>query len=119
MYASLQELLADPGLAVPTAFLLIRLFIIQHDAGTARSSLGRAAESLGRSSVCLPDAVSLLAKSHAIHHATNGNLERRGFGDIKTLTVDEYPRSALAAVLVPRTATPPYCSASGRSCSSS
>jgi acyl-lipid omega-6 desaturase (Delta-12 desaturase) len=28
--------------------------------------------------------------SHAIHHATSGNLERRGIGDIDTLTVHEY-----------------------------
>ena len=29
-------------------------------------------------------------RSHAIHHATSGNLDRRGIGDIKTLTVHEY-----------------------------
>ena len=29
-------------------------------------------------------------KAHAMHHATSGNLEHRGFGDIDTLTVDEY-----------------------------
>jgi acyl-lipid omega-6 desaturase (Delta-12 desaturase) len=28
--------------------------------------------------------------SHAKHHATSGNLDRRGFGDIDTLTVREY-----------------------------
>ena len=27
---------------------------------------------------------------HAIHHATSGNLDKRGTGDIWTLTVDEY-----------------------------
>jgi omega-6 fatty acid desaturase (delta-12 desaturase) len=27
---------------------------------------------------------------HAIHHATSGNLDRRGFGDVTTLTVQEY-----------------------------
>jgi omega-6 fatty acid desaturase (delta-12 desaturase) len=29
-------------------------------------------------------------RSHAIHHATAGNLDRRGFGDVDTLTVREY-----------------------------
>src|ERR1700686_2544879 len=29
-------------------------------------------------------------RSHAIHHATSVNLDRRGIGDIKTLTVREY-----------------------------
>ena len=32
----------------------------------------------------------LWRRSHAIHHATSGNLDRRGIGDIKTLTVREY-----------------------------
>jgi omega-6 fatty acid desaturase (delta-12 desaturase) len=38
--------------------------------------------------------------SHAIHHATAGDLDRRGTGDVTTLTVDEYltrsPRARLA-----------------------
>ena len=29
----------------------------------------------------------LWRRTHAIHHATSGNLARRGIGDIKTLTV--------------------------------
>ncbi|HEY4123459.1 MAG TPA: fatty acid desaturase, partial [Rhizomicrobium sp.] len=29
-------------------------------------------------------------RSHALHHATTGNLDRRGMGDIETLTVREY-----------------------------
>jgi omega-6 fatty acid desaturase (delta-12 desaturase) len=29
-------------------------------------------------------------RAHAMHHATSGNLDRRGVGDITTLTVDEY-----------------------------
>ena len=29
-------------------------------------------------------------KTHALHHATSGNLDRREFGDIRTLTVSEY-----------------------------
>ena len=28
--------------------------------------------------------------SHAIHHASSGDLDRRGTGDVHTLTVDEY-----------------------------
>ena len=27
--------------------------------------------------------------SHALHHATAGNLDRRGVGDVWTMTVDE------------------------------
>jgi len=29
-------------------------------------------------------------RTHAIHHATSGNLDRRGIGDVDTLTVGEY-----------------------------
>ena len=29
-------------------------------------------------------------RTHAMHHATSGNLDRRGIGDIDTLTVREY-----------------------------
>ena len=32
----------------------------------------------------------LWRRTHAIHHATSGNLDRRGIGDVKTLTVREY-----------------------------
>ncbi len=32
----------------------------------------------------------LWRRTHAIHHATSGNLERRGIGDVDTLTVREY-----------------------------
>ena len=29
-------------------------------------------------------------KTHAMHHATSGDLSRRGFGDVDTKTVREY-----------------------------
>ncbi len=32
--------------------------------------------------------------SHAVHHATAGDLDRRGMGDIETLTVEEYRRAS-------------------------
>jgi acyl-lipid omega-6 desaturase (Delta-12 desaturase) len=41
--------------------------------------------------VCTPFA--LWRREHAIHHATAGDLDRRGVGDIQTLTVDEYRAS--------------------------
>ena len=31
-----------------------------------------------------------LVSGHAIHHSTSGNLDRRGIGNVDTLTVDEY-----------------------------
>jgi acyl-lipid omega-6 desaturase (Delta-12 desaturase) len=79
-------------LAVPAAFFLIRLFIIQHDCGHAsffRSN--RAADIVGSViGVLTLTPYHYWKKTHALHHATSGNLEHRGFGDIDTLTVDEY-----------------------------
>ena len=79
-------------LAVPAAFFLIRLFIIQHDCG--HGSFFRSAK-LADAVGSLIGVVSLTPyhywkKTHAIHHATSGNLEHRGFGDIETKTVAEY-----------------------------
>jgi len=79
-------------LAVPAAFFMVRLFIIQHDCGHGaffRSS--RAADIVGSIlGVFTLTPYHYWKKTHAIHHATSGNLEHRGFGDIDTLTVDEY-----------------------------
>jgi omega-6 fatty acid desaturase (delta-12 desaturase) len=80
------------ALAPLAAGLLIRLFMIQHDCGhgsffpsqLANDWVGRA---LG---VLTMTPYDLWRHSHAIHHATSGNLDRRGIGDIKTLTVREY-----------------------------
>ena len=80
------------ALALLAAGLLIRLFLIQHDCGhgsffpskLANDWVGRA---LGVLTVTPYDH---WRRCHAIHHATSGNLDRRGIGDIKTLTVREY-----------------------------
>jgi len=80
------------ALALPAAFFLVRLFIIQHDCGHGaffRSSW--AADITGSIlGVLTLTPYHYWKKTHAIHHATSGNLEHRGFGDINTLTVDEY-----------------------------
>ena len=79
-------------LAVPTAFFLIRLFIIQHDCGHGSFfSTGTVADIVGSIlGVFTLTPYHYWRKTHALHHATSGNLEHRGFGDIDTLTVDEY-----------------------------
>ena len=83
-------------LAVPAAFFLVRLFIIQHDCGHAaffRSA--RVADVVGSIlGVLTLTPYHYWKKTHALHHATSGNLEQRGFGDIDTLTVDEYLASS-------------------------
>lgn len=89
-------------LAIPTAGLLVRLFIIQHDCGHGSFFRSRAANDfLGRTlSVLTLTPYGSWKQGHARHHATNGNLDRRGHGDVETMTVSEYkaltPRKKLA-----------------------
>jgi omega-6 fatty acid desaturase (delta-12 desaturase) len=79
-------------LAVPTAGLLVRLFMIQHDCGHGAFFRRRSANDwVGRLIGTLTlTPYDVWRQSHAIHHASSGNLEQRGIGDINTLTVGEY-----------------------------
>jgi omega-6 fatty acid desaturase (delta-12 desaturase) len=79
-------------LAVPTAFLFIRLFMLQHDCGHGAFFPSRVANGVVGSILGI---VTLFPygywrRTHAIHHATSGNLERRELGDVRTYTVREY-----------------------------
>lgn len=79
-------------LAIPTAGILVRIFIIQHDCGHGSFLKTRAANDLvGRlCSVLTLTPYGLWRREHALHHASSGNLDRRGAGDINTLTIREY-----------------------------
>jgi omega-6 fatty acid desaturase (delta-12 desaturase) len=79
-------------LAVPAAGFLVRLFMIQHDCGHGAFFHRRSANDwVGRViGVLTLTPYDYWRRKHAIHHATSGNLERRGIGDVDTLTVDEY-----------------------------
>jgi omega-6 fatty acid desaturase (delta-12 desaturase) len=83
-------------LAIPTAGLLVRLFIIQHDCGHGSFFKSRAANDfVGRAlSVLTLTPYGCWKLNHAAHHASAGNLDRRGRGDVHTLTVAEYRASA-------------------------
>jgi omega-6 fatty acid desaturase (delta-12 desaturase) len=80
------------ALAPIAAGLLIRLFLIQHDCGHGSFFPSKLANDwVGRTlGVLTMTPYDHWRRSHAIHHATSGNLARRGIGDIKTLTVREY-----------------------------
>jgi acyl-lipid omega-6 desaturase (Delta-12 desaturase) len=92
------------GLSIPAAGMLVRLFIIYHDCG--HGSFFRSRK--------LRDAIGILigilsftpyyswSHNHMIHHETAGNLDRRGIGDVWTLTVDEYVASSLWMKIVYR-----------------
>lgn len=79
-------------LALPTAGFMVRTFIIFHDCGHGSFFKSRKAN----------DALGIITgimtwtpyyhwrHDHAVHHATAGDLDRRGVGDVQTLTVGEY-----------------------------
>lgn len=79
-------------LAVPCAGFLVRLFMIQHDCGHGAFFRRRAVNDwVGRIIGALTlTPYDVWRRSHAAHHGSTGSLERRGIGDVKTLTVREY-----------------------------
>ena len=80
------------ALTIPAAGLLVRLFMIQHDCGHgAFFRTRRVNDWVGRAiSVLTLTPYDYWRRTHAAHHAGSGNLDRRGMGDITTLTVREY-----------------------------
>jgi omega-6 fatty acid desaturase (delta-12 desaturase) len=80
------------ALALPAAGFLVRTFIVFHDCAHGSFLPSK------RANAWLGTAVGLLVfesfsnwrHAHAVHHATAGDLDRRGVGDVLTLTVAEY-----------------------------
>jgi acyl-lipid omega-6 desaturase (Delta-12 desaturase) len=79
-------------LAVPTAGFLVRTFVVFHDC--AHGSLlpsKRANRYAGRVlGIFVLAPFARWRHDHAVHHGTSGDLDRRGAGDILTLTTEEY-----------------------------
>jgi omega-6 fatty acid desaturase (delta-12 desaturase) len=80
------------ALAIPTAGFLVRTFVMFHDCthGSLMASK-RANHYVG--TVCGLFVLSPFRRwghDHAVHHASSGDLERRGVGDVITLTIAEY-----------------------------
>lgn len=79
-------------LVLPIAGLLVRTFVLMHDCAHGSFFASRR----------LNDAVGFVTgvltltpfaqwrRDHALHHASSGDLDRRGHGDVPTLTVREY-----------------------------
>ncbi len=80
------------ALAIPASGFLVRTFILFHDCSHGSFLASR------KANLWLGTVLGLLVYSpflrwrhdHAIHHATSGDLDRRGGGDVRTLTVSEY-----------------------------
>ena len=80
------------ALSLPTAGLLTRTFIIMHDCGHGSYFTSRRANDIVG---VITGFLTLMPYSkwrreHALHHASSGDLDRRGTGDIYTLTMKEY-----------------------------
>lgn len=79
-------------LSVPSAAFVVRMFMIQHDCGHrsffksawANDWVGRAA------GIITLTPHDCWRRTHSIHHATSGNLDRRELGAVKTFSVEEY-----------------------------
>ncbi|HTA32846.1 MAG TPA: fatty acid desaturase [Solirubrobacteraceae bacterium] len=102
MYAALSvSYLLVLVIAIPAAGFLVRTFILFHDCSHGSFLASR------KGNLWLGTVLGLFVYSpflrwrhdHAIHHATSGDLDRRGGGDVRTLTVSEYqalpPRARL------------------------
>jgi len=81
-------------LSIPTAGFMVRTFIIFHDCGHGSFFKSQKAnDALGVITGILSYTPYHQWKhDHAVHHATAGNLDKRGVGDVLTLTVEEYLR---------------------------
>ncbi|HEY1509217.1 MAG TPA: fatty acid desaturase [Solirubrobacteraceae bacterium] len=93
MYLTLGvSTLLTVALVVLAAGFLVRTFIVFHDCSHGsffRSK--RANRYVGRfAGVLLLAPFRRWGHDHAVHHASSGDIERRGVGDVLTLTVSEY-----------------------------
>jgi acyl-lipid omega-6 desaturase (Delta-12 desaturase) len=87
------------ALAVPAGLLLTRTFIIMHDCAHGSFFSSRRLNGIV-GWICGVITVTPFAqwrRDHALHHASSGDLDRRGHGDVPTLTVREYHALSRAA----------------------
>ena len=77
---------------LPTAGLLVRTFVLMHDCAHGSFLPSRRwNDAVGFvTGVLTFTPFSQWRRDHALHHASSGDLERRGHGDIPTMTVREY-----------------------------
>lgn len=91
-------------LALPAAGFHVKLFIIMHDCGHGSYFKSRkASDWAGRITGILTHTPYYdWRRAHAIHHATVSNLEKRGVGDIWTMTVNEFQKASRTKRLIYR-----------------
>ncbi len=79
-------------IALANGAFVVRLFAIQHDCGHSAFFRNRhAGDWVGRVlGVFTLTPYDVWKRSHSIHHSGSGNLDKRGMGDVHTMTVEEY-----------------------------
>jgi omega-6 fatty acid desaturase (delta-12 desaturase) len=79
-------------ISISNAGFLLRLFAIQHDCGHGAFFKNRTVSDwLGRVlGVLTLTPYDVWRHTHSTHHSASGNLDKRGMGDIHTMTVAEY-----------------------------
>lgn len=97
-------------LAILAAGFLVRIFIIFHDCGHGSFFRSKRANHLIGAVAGLVNLTPYRhwRWQHALHHGTSGDLDRRGSGDIWTLTVREYVESNRWTKLAYRLARNPF-----------
>ena len=80
------------ALVIPTAGFLVRVFVVFHDCVHGSLLPVQASEHLGRHGPRAARAHAFSAMAPRAHRAPRdfGDLDRRGIGDVETLTVAEY-----------------------------
>jgi omega-6 fatty acid desaturase (delta-12 desaturase) len=98
------------ALAVVASGFLVRVFIIFHDCGHGSFFRSRRANRLAEfvTGVLTFTPYRHWRHKHALHHATSGDLDRRGDGEIWTLTVQEYLEASRWKRLAYRLARNPF-----------
>ena len=97
VFAIMYRLLAvsfwwTPVLALLAAALLVRTFVLMHDCAHGSFFASRRANHVVGAVTGLLTLMPFehWRHEHALHHASAGDLDRRGHGDVTTLTVREY-----------------------------
>jgi len=83
------------ALSIVAAGFLLRTFIVFHDCAHGSFLKSKRTNALLGAvlGVLVYTPFAVWRREHAIHHATAGDLDRRGVGDVQTLTVDEFNAS--------------------------
>jgi acyl-lipid omega-6 desaturase (Delta-12 desaturase) len=84
------------ALTLAAGILVVRVFIIMHDCGHGSFTNSQNVNNLigTISGILVFTPYYHWRWEHATHHATSGNLDHRGTGDIWTMTTDEYLQSS-------------------------